>query len=72
MVRDVMGPPPAVGPGRLTVEEFLSDVVLAWCFYELLAPVDGGLARLGAFLRVADAAILAGVTLNGLIGTATV
>ena len=28
MVRDVMGPPPAVGPGRLTVEEFLTDVVL--------------------------------------------
>jgi hypothetical protein len=45
---------------------FLSDVVIAWAFYELLAPVDGGLARLGALLRVADAAILAGVTLNGL------
>jgi len=44
---------------------FVSDVVIAWAFYELLKPVDDGLARLGAFLRVADAAILAAVTLNG-------
>jgi len=46
---------------------FVSDVVIAWAFYELLKPVDDGLARLGAFLRVADAAILATVTLNGLL-----
>src|SRR5262249_53769732 len=45
---------------------FVSDVVIAWAFYELLEPVDGGLARLGAFLRIADAAVLAAVTLNGL------
>ena len=45
----------------------LSDVVLAWAFYELLKPVDESLARLGAFLRVADAAIFACVTLNGLV-----
>jgi hypothetical protein len=47
---------------------FLSDVVLAWALYELLRPVDDALARLGAFLRVADAAILACATLNGLLG----
>jgi hypothetical protein len=46
---------------------FVSDVVIAWAFYELLKSVDDGLARLGAFLRVADAAILATVTLNGLV-----
>jgi hypothetical protein len=46
---------------------FVSDVVIAWAFYELLEPVDGGLARLGAFLRIADAAVLAAVTLNGLV-----
>src|SRR5262245_47302579 len=46
---------------------FVSDVVIAWAFYELLKPVDETLARLGAFLRIADAAILATVTLNGLV-----
>ena len=46
---------------------FVSDVVIAWAFYELLEPVDGGLARLGAFLRIADASVLAAVTLNGLV-----
>ena len=46
---------------------FLSDVVIAWAFYELLKSVDKSLALLGAFLRVADGAILAGITLNGLI-----
>src|SRR5262245_31511769 len=45
---------------------FMSDVVIAWAFYELLKPVDDGLARLGAFLRIANGAILAAVTLNGL------
>jgi hypothetical protein len=46
---------------------FVSDVVIAWAFYQLLKPVDDGLALLGAFLRIADAAILAVVTLNGLV-----
>lgn len=46
---------------------FVSDVVIAWAFYELLKPVDDALALLGAFLRVADAAVLAAVTLNGMI-----
>jgi len=46
---------------------FMSDVVIAWAFYELLKPVDDGLARLGALLRVADGAVLAAVTLNGLV-----
>ena len=46
---------------------FLSDVVLAWALYQLLKPVDDSLARLGAFLRVANGAILAAVTLNGLV-----
>lgn len=46
---------------------FVSDIVIAWAFYELLKAVDDGLALLGVFLRVADAAILAAVTLNGLI-----
>ena len=50
-----------------TVITFLSDVVIAWAFYELLKSVDKSLALLGAFLRVADGAILAGITLNGLI-----
>lgn len=49
------------------VVTFVSDVVIAWAFYELLKPVDHSLALLGAFLRIADAAILAVVTLNGLI-----
>lgn len=46
---------------------FVSDVVIAWAFYELLKPVDAGLARLGAFLRVADAAVLTAVTMSGLV-----
>jgi Domain of unknown function (DUF4386) len=46
---------------------FVSDVVIAWAFYELLRTVDDGLARLGAFLRVADGAILAAVTLGGMV-----
>jgi hypothetical protein len=46
---------------------YVSDVVIAWAFYELLKPVDGALARLGCFLRIADAAILSAVTLNGLV-----
>jgi hypothetical protein len=45
----------------------VSDVVIAWAFYELLKSVSGSLALLGAFLRIADAAVLAGTTLNGLI-----
>jgi Domain of unknown function (DUF4386) len=46
---------------------FVSDVVIAWAFYELLRSVDEALARLGAFMRVADAAIMATVTLGGLL-----
>jgi hypothetical protein len=46
---------------------FVSDIVIAWAFYELLSLVDGGLARLGAFIRVAAAAVMAAVTLNGLV-----
>jgi hypothetical protein len=49
------------------VVTFVSDVVIAWAFYELLKSVDSSLALLGAFLRVADAAILAVVTLNGVM-----
>ena len=49
------------------VVTFVSDVVIAWAFYELLKSVDNSLALLGAFLRVADAAILAVVTLNGIM-----
>ena len=49
------------------VVTFVSDVVIAWAFYELLKSVDSSLALLGAFLRIADAAILAVVTLNGLV-----
>jgi hypothetical protein len=45
----------------------VSDVVIGWAFYQLLKPVDKSLALLGAFLRVADAAILAVTTLSGLI-----
>ena len=46
---------------------FVSDVVIAWAFYELLKSVDKSLALLGAFLRIADAAILAVTTFNALI-----
>jgi hypothetical protein len=46
---------------------FVSDVVIGWAFYELLKFVDKSLALLGAFLRIADGAILAVITLNGLI-----
>jgi hypothetical protein len=49
------------------VVTFVSDVVIAWAFYELLKSVDKSLALLAAFMRIADAAILAVVTLNGLI-----
>ena len=43
---------------------FVSDVVLAWAFYEPFEHVDGALARLGVFLRIADAAVLASLTLS--------
>jgi hypothetical protein len=46
---------------------FVSDVVIAWAFYELLKGVDRELALLGAFLRVADAAILSTATLCGVV-----
>ena len=51
----------------IDVITFVSDVVIAWALYELLKFVDKSLALLGAFLRIADGAILAVVTLNGLI-----
>jgi hypothetical protein len=51
----------------IDVITFVSDVVIAWALYELLRFVDHSLALLGAFLRIADAAILAVVTLNGLV-----
>ena len=51
----------------IDVITFVSDVVIAWAFYELLKSVDQGLALLGAFLRIADGAILAVTTFNGLI-----
>jgi uncharacterized protein DUF4386 len=51
----------------IDVITFVSDVVIAWAFYELLKSVDPGLALLGAFLRIADGAILAVTTFNGLI-----
>src|SRR5215471_17265506 len=46
---------------------FVSDVVIAWAFYELLKGVDRELALLGALLRVADAAILTTATLGGIV-----
>lgn len=46
---------------------FASDVVIAWAFYELLKSVDRSLALLGAFLRVADGAILAVTAFSGLV-----
>jgi Domain of unknown function (DUF4386) len=46
---------------------FVSDVVIAWAFYELLKSVDRSLALLGAFLRIADGTILAVTTFNGFI-----
>jgi Domain of unknown function (DUF4386) len=51
----------------IDVITFVSDVVIAWALYELLRFVDQSLALLGALLRVADGAILAVVTLNGLV-----
>ena len=46
---------------------FASDVIIAWAFYELLKSVDAPLALLGALLRVADGAILAVTTFDGLV-----
>ena len=46
---------------------FVSDVVIAWAFYELLKGADRELALLGALLRVADAAILSTATLFGVV-----
>ena len=51
----------------IDVITFVSDVVIAWALYELLKSVDQALALLGAFLRIADGAILAVTTFNGLI-----
>lgn len=53
--------------GAADVVTFVSDVVIGWALYELLKFVDKSLALLGVFLRIADAAILAVMTLNGLI-----
>ncbi len=47
---------------------FVSDVVIAWAFYQILKGVDRELALLGTLLRVADAAILTTVTLFGIVG----
>ena len=44
-----------------------SDVVIAWALYELLKTVDRSLALLGAFLRVADGAILATTSFSALL-----
>jgi hypothetical protein len=52
---------------RVSVVTFVTDVVIAWAFYELLKTVDRSLALLGALLRVADGAILAVTTFAGLI-----
>ena len=51
----------------LDVVTFVSDVVIAWAFYGLLRNVDRALALLGAWLRIADAAILAVTTVSGLV-----
>src|SRR6202040_2448684 len=51
----------------LDVITFVTDVVIGWAFYELLKSVDRSLALLGVFLRISDAAILATVTLSGLL-----
>ena len=51
----------------LDVVTFVSDVVIAWAFYGLLRSVDPALALLGAWLRIADAAILAVTTVSGLV-----
>src|SRR5262249_32308583 len=53
----------------IDVVTFVTDVVIAWAFYQLLKSVDSALASLGAFLRIADAAILAVTTM---LGVATV
>jgi len=45
----------------------VTDVIIAWALYELLKSVDASLALLGAWLRIADAAILAMTTVCGLI-----
>ena len=51
----------------LDVVTFVSDVVIAWAFYGLLRSVYRALALLGAWLRIADAAILAVTTVRGLV-----
>lgn len=51
----------------LDVVTFATDVIIAWAFFELLKSVDRALALLGAFLRIADGAILAVTTFSGLV-----
>jgi hypothetical protein len=45
----------------------VTDVIIAWALYELLKAVDASLALLGAWLRIADAAVLAMTTVSGLV-----
>ncbi len=46
---------------------FASDVVIGWAFYELLKSIDRPLALLGAFFRLADAAVLVVTTFDALM-----
>jgi hypothetical protein len=46
---------------------FVCDVVMGWAMYELLKTVDKSLALLGAFFRVANAAILAVTAATALV-----
>src|SRR5215469_4742479 len=66
------------GDARATAENILAseglfrlgiatDVVIAWAFYELLKSVDRSLALVGAWLRVADGAILAVTSISALL-----
>lgn len=42
-------------------------IVLVWALFELLAPVDRSVARLAAFFRVVEVAILGSITVNSLL-----
>lgn len=46
---------------------FAGDVAMAAAFYVLLRPVNRGVALVGSFFRLADAAILGVITLNSFI-----
>lgn len=46
---------------------FAGDAILVWALYVVLKPVNGNVALLAAFLRIAECAILGVITLNDFV-----